>query len=158
MFHKRVRDYSAWRSGYDSNAGQRAKFECTGSSVYRNADDEVLAEPVGDPDASLLSPDAPPSLHTIGARYSVTAERVAAGNINGALTPLAEDYDGPGAWERPPTVRQTGRDNARTLTGQADERRQPFTGPNAETIRVPTLIIIGAETSGALPLMSRARR
>ena len=48
MFHERVRDYSAWRSGYDGNADQRAEFGCTGSRVYRNADDEndllVIAE------------------------------------------------------------------------------------------------------------------
>jgi hypothetical protein len=40
MVHERVKDYSAWRSGYDGNAGQRAEFGCTGSRVYRNADDE----------------------------------------------------------------------------------------------------------------------
>jgi esterase len=117
----------------------------------------VLAEPVGDIDASLLPPDAPPPVHTIGSRYNVTAERVATGDIEGALRLFAENYDGPGAWERvPPTVRQTWRDNARTLIGQAGERRQPFTRADAEAIVVPTLIIIGADTPGALPGMSRA--
>jgi pimeloyl-ACP methyl ester carboxylesterase len=56
----------------------------------------------------------------------------------------------------PPSVRQTWRDNARTLIGQADERRQPFTRADAEAISVPTLIMIGADTPGALPSMSRA--
>jgi esterase len=116
----------------------------------------VLAEPVGDLDASLLPPDAPPSVHTVGTRYKVTAERVATGDIDGALTLFAENYDGPGAWERvPPTVRQTWRDNVRTLIGQADERRQPFTRADAEAIGMPTLIIVGADTPGALPSMSR---
>jgi pimeloyl-ACP methyl ester carboxylesterase len=117
----------------------------------------VLAEPVGDLDASLLPADAPPPVHTIGARYNVTAERVAAGDIDGALALFAENYDGSGAWERvPQTVRQTWRDNARTLIGQADERRQPFTRADAEAIRAPTLFIIGVNTPGALPSMSRA--
>jgi pimeloyl-ACP methyl ester carboxylesterase len=117
----------------------------------------VLAEPVGDIDASLLPPDAPPQVHTVGTGYKVTAERVATGDIDGALTLFAENYDGPGAWERvPPPVRQTWRDNARTLIGQADERRQPFTRADAEAISVPTLIMIGADTPGALPSMSRA--
>ncbi len=98
----------------------------------------VLAEPIGNLDASLLPPDAPP-VHSAGAHYKVTAERVATGDIEGALSLFAENYDGPGAWERvPPTVRQTWRDNARTLIGQADERRQPFTRADAEAIRVPT--------------------
>ena len=117
----------------------------------------VLAEPVGDLDASLLPPDAPPPVHTVGTGYKVTAERVATGDIDGALTLFAENYDGPGAWERvPPPVRQTWRDNARTLIGQANERRQPFTRADAEAISVPTLIIIGADTPGSLPSMSRA--
>jgi hypothetical protein len=39
MFQERVRYYSAWRSGYDGNAGRRAEFGGT-SRVYHNADDE----------------------------------------------------------------------------------------------------------------------
>ena len=117
----------------------------------------VLAEPIGNLDASLLPPDALPPVHSVGALYKVTAERVAAGDVDGALALFAENYDGPGAWERvPPTVRQTWRDNARTLIGQADEQRQPFTRADAEAIRAPTLIIIGADTPGALPSMSLA--
>ena len=48
MFQERVGDYRAWRSVFDGNAGQRAEFGCTGSRVYRNADNEndllVLAD------------------------------------------------------------------------------------------------------------------
>src|SRR5262245_44447529 len=115
----------------------------------------VLAEPIGNLDASLLPPNAP-SVHAAGALYKVTAERVAAGDIDGALALFAESCDGPGAWQRVPlTVRQTWRDNARTLIGQADERRQPFTRADAEAISAPTLFIIGADTLGALQSMSR---
>jgi len=40
IFQERVRDYSAWRSGFDGNESQRAEFGCTNARVYRNADDE----------------------------------------------------------------------------------------------------------------------
>ena len=116
----------------------------------------VLAEPVGDLDASLLPPDAPPPMHTVGAGYKVTAERVAAGDVDGALALFAENYDGQGAWERCRRREAELRDNARTLMGQVDEQRQPFTRADAEAIRVPTLFMSGADTPGSLPSMSRA--
>ena len=53
-------------------------------------------------------------------------------------------------------MRQTWRDNAHTLIGQADEQRQPFARADAEAISVPTLIIIGADAPGTIPSMSRA--
>jgi hypothetical protein len=40
IFQEHVRDYSAWRSVFDGNEGQRAEFGCSNSRVYRNADDE----------------------------------------------------------------------------------------------------------------------
>ena len=40
MFQEHVQDYGAWRSVFDGNEGQRAKFGCTSSRVYRNAADE----------------------------------------------------------------------------------------------------------------------
>ena len=40
MFQEHVNDYSAWRSVFDGNAGQRAEFGCAGSRVYRNADNK----------------------------------------------------------------------------------------------------------------------
>jgi len=40
IFQEHVRDYSAWRSGFDGNEGQRAEFGRTNSRVYRNADNE----------------------------------------------------------------------------------------------------------------------
>ena len=41
IFQEHVRDYSAWRSGFDGNEGQRAEFGRTNSRVYRNADNET---------------------------------------------------------------------------------------------------------------------
>jgi hypothetical protein len=40
IFQEHVRDYSAWRSGFDGNEGQRTEFGCTNSRGYRNADDD----------------------------------------------------------------------------------------------------------------------
>jgi pimeloyl-ACP methyl ester carboxylesterase len=54
---------------------------------------------------------------------------------------------GPGSWPRiPATVRQTWRDNAYTLLGQVNEQRPPFTRMDAESVRVPTLLVSGTET------------
>ena len=48
------------------------------------------------------------------------------------------------------------RDNARTLLGQINEQRQPFTRADAEAIRSPTIFIGGANAPGALPVVLRA--
>ena len=115
----------------------------------------VLAEPGGSLDASLASGGAATAPFAI--RYAATAEKVAAGDIESALAMFAENLDGPGAWAAvPAAVRQTWRDNAATLLGQANEQRQPFTRPDAESIRSPTLFIAGDDTRGTLPEVLRA--
>jgi pimeloyl-ACP methyl ester carboxylesterase len=48
------------------------------------------------------------------------------------------------------------RDNARTLLGQVNEQRPPFTRADAESIAVPTLLIGGEKTPGSLPVVLRA--
>jgi pimeloyl-ACP methyl ester carboxylesterase len=115
----------------------------------------VLAEPGGDLDATL-HPDgvaAPPP--PFGTRYNAMAERIAAGDIDGGLAMFSEIV-GENWANVPPTVRQTWRDNARTVLGQRNEQRQPFSRADAEAIRVPALLIGGAETKGALPGVLRA--
>jgi esterase len=42
-----------------------------------------------------------------------------------------------------------------TLIGQVGENRQPYSRHEAESIRVPTLFVGGAETKGALPAVLR---
>ena len=117
----------------------------------------VLAEPGGDLDATLTPGGAAAVSASFGARYAATAERVAAGDIDGALTMFAENLGGPGAWASvAAAVRQSWRDNAGTLLGQRNEQRQPFTRADAEAIRVPTLFVGGAETGGTLPEVLRA--
>ena len=113
----------------------------------------VLAEPGGDLDVSL-HPDgaATPSF---GTRYNDAAERIAAGDIDGGLAIFA-DLVGDNWSDVPATVRQTWRDNARTLLGQINEQRQPFSRADTEAIRTPTLLIGGADTKGRLPMVLRA--
>jgi len=90
----------------------------------------VLAEPGGDLDATLTPGGAAAVSASFGARYAATAERVAAGDIDGALTMFAENLGGPGAWASvAAAVRQSWRDNAGTLLGQRNEQRQPSRGP-----------------------------
>lgn len=53
-------------------------------------------------------------------------------------------------------TRQQRRDNARTLLGQVNEGRQPYSRADAEQIRAPTLFIGGGDTPGSLPIVLRA--
>jgi pimeloyl-ACP methyl ester carboxylesterase len=116
----------------------------------------VLADPGGHLDASLL-PDGSPS-RTTRETYIPIAERVSAGDIDGALMLFSElGPRGPGSWPLvPATVRQTWRDNAHTLLGQVAEQRQPFTRLDAASVRVPTLFISGTETPDILSKVLQA--
>lgn len=115
----------------------------------------VLAEPGGDLDASL--DPAPPSPSALGARIMASAEKVKAGDIDGALKNFFDGIEGDGAWTRLPAApRQQLRDNAFTLIGQVGENRQPYRKAEAESIRTPTLFIGGTDTKGALPAVLRA--
>jgi pimeloyl-ACP methyl ester carboxylesterase len=117
----------------------------------------VLAEPGGDLDASLApaSPGSP--LPPLRANAVAAANRIAGGDIEGALTSFIDALEGAGVWRRlPETEKQPLRDNARTLLGQINEQRQPFTRADAEAIRAPTLFVGGANTPGSLPVVLRA--
>jgi esterase len=115
----------------------------------------VLAEPGGDIDASLAPADAPPPPASFGTRYNAAADRIRANDIDGALMLFSDIVGLPWAGI-PPTVRQTWRDNARTLLGQINEQRRPFSRSDAEGISVPTLFVLGADTPGPLPRVLRA--
>ena len=89
----------------------------------------VLAEPGGDLDASL-DPAAVPVPHARAARFTASAEKVAAGDIDGGLKIFFDGIDGDGAWARLPAApKQQLRDNAFTLIGQIGENRRPYTRP-----------------------------
>ena len=111
----------------------------------------VLLEPGGDLDASL-SPAAETSpTVSLAGRTAITARKIAAGDIDGALQNFVDGIDGDGAWARLPAApRQQLRDNVYTLLGQIGENRKPFAKADTQAIRAPTLLIGGGETEGAL--------
>ena len=112
----------------------------------------ILAEPGGDVDASI-DPTAPPSIQTRMAEYS---ERVRRDDIEGTVRSFVDGIDGEGSWARlPAAAKQQLRDNAATLIGQVHEGRKPFSKPDAEAIKTPTLFIGGADTKGSLAVVHR---
>jgi esterase len=115
----------------------------------------VLAEPGGDLDASLNPAPGTPS--GPAARILVSAEKIKAGDIDGALKNFFDGIDGEGAWARLPAApKQQLRDNIFTLIGQVHENRKPFSKADAQSIKTPTLFIGGADTGGYLPAITRA--
>lgn len=106
----------------------------------------ILAEPGGDLDESLGGRAAGSGSRQGGA-FAEAAAMVAAGDEEGALRRVAEHTGGPGSWERRPEARKAiSRANARTMLGQKDERRRPYSRAAAEAIRTPTLFLYGANT------------
>jgi esterase len=117
----------------------------------------ILAEPGGDLDATLSPLAAPATPSAIGARIMASAEKVEAGDIEGALQGFFDGLDGDGAWARlPAAAKQQLRDNIFTLIGQIHENRKPFSKAAAQSILAPTLFIGGAETRGLLPAITGA--
>jgi pimeloyl-ACP methyl ester carboxylesterase len=112
----------------------------------------ILAEPGGELDATLDPEVKPGAPSPLAARFKVSADLIAAGDIDGGLAFFMEAIEGPGAWARlPATPKQLLRDNAMTLIGQVRDNRPPFSRADAESIRTPTLFIGGAKTRGLLP-------
>jgi esterase len=105
----------------------------------------VLAEPGGELDESLGGV-AGGAGKQAGA-FAAAAALLQAGDAEGAMRRFAEHTGGPGAWERRSAVRRAiNLDNANTLLGQVDERRRPYGRAAAEGIRLPTLLVNGAQT------------
>lgn len=114
----------------------------------------VLAEPGGDLDETLAAPGSLPPLR---ANFVAAAEKVAAGDIDGGLESNIDSIEGPGGWRLlSAAAKQELRDNAFTLLGQINEARAPYSRADAESIRVPTLLVGGALTKGSLPVILRA--
>jgi pimeloyl-ACP methyl ester carboxylesterase len=104
----------------------------------------VLAEPGGELDESL---GGKPAGGQQAGVFAAVAAMIAAGDIEGGMRRFAEHTGGPGAWERRGELRkQIGRDNARTMLGQINERRAPYSRAAAEAIRTPTLLVVGDRT------------
>jgi pimeloyl-ACP methyl ester carboxylesterase len=107
----------------------------------------VLAEPGGALDATLQpSPTAaavaePPGV-SVAEATARAVERIRAGDVEGGVGSFIGAVTGPGGWEGMAwDLKQMFRDNARTLLGQIDERRPPFSRADMEAIRAPTLLI-----------------
>jgi pimeloyl-ACP methyl ester carboxylesterase len=116
----------------------------------------ILAEPGGELDYSL-DPESKPGPSPLAARFAASAEKIAAGDIDGGLEFFMDALEGPGAWKRiPATSKELLRDNATTLIGQVRDKREPFSKSDAEAIRTPTLFIGGANTKGLLPKVLHA--
>lgn len=118
----------------------------------------ILAEPGGDLDASLAVTAAPDALRPpLRAHVAAAAEKVATGDIDGGLAHFWNAIEGQGAWLRLSAAsKQALRDNALTLLGQVNEQRQPYSRADADSIRVPTLLVGGQDTQGSLPTILRA--
>src|ERR1700748_1080404 len=112
----------------------------------------ILAEPGGELDPTL-DPEAQPGAPSpLLARFTASAEKIAAGDVDGGLALFMDTLEGPGAWARlPATPKPLLRDNAYTLIGQVRDGRPPFSRDDAEAIKTPTLFIGGARTKGLLP-------
>ncbi|MCB4823880.1 alpha/beta fold hydrolase [Roseicella aerolata] len=104
----------------------------------------VLAEPGGELDESL---GGKPASGAQAGAFGEGAALIEAGDTEGGLKRIAEHTGGPGAWEmRSEDRKAINRDNARTLLGQRNERRRPYSRAAAEAIRAPTLLVVGART------------
>jgi pimeloyl-ACP methyl ester carboxylesterase len=111
----------------------------------------ILAEPGGEIDATL-DPDYNPGPSPLLTRFTIAAEKIAAGDVDGGLEFFVDTLEGAGRWQRlPPLMKQPLRDNATTLIGQVKDNRLLFSKADAEAIKSPTLFIGGANTKGLLP-------
>jgi len=116
----------------------------------------VLAEPGGDLDASLDRTVVPGAPSALGTRVLASVKKVRDGDIEGALQNFVDGIDGEGAWRRLAAApKQQLRDNITTLLGQVHEARKPFGKADMPTIKTPTLLIGGADTTGSLSTMWR---
>lgn len=107
----------------------------------------LLAEPGGERDESL---GGEPGAAANATAFTRAADLIAAGDEEGGLRVVAEHTGGPGAWERRPEARKAlSRANARTMLGQRNEQRRPYSRAGAAAIPTPTLFLYGADTRPA---------
>ena len=119
----------------------------------------VLAEPGGAADPSLLAAIDGETIAPAGSRAHVkeASDKIAANDLEGGLRAFIDGINGPGSWDKLAAAdRQMRQDNAYTLLAQVNEGRQPFTKQEAEALALPTLFVIGGNTPGMLPKISKA--
>ncbi len=121
----------------------------------------VLAEPAGVLEDGLM----PPAAGTNGAAGAMTpirsiidqaAEKIAAGDLEDGLRAFVDGIGGTGSWEKLPAVeRQMREDNAYTLVAGSADVLLPYRREEAQALSLPTLFLVGAETTGVLPIISK---
>jgi len=117
----------------------------------------ILAEPGGELDDTLMPPDSDAPLKARVESILQAAHLIQAGEVDKGLELFVDRISGTGTWaKRPASAKQMRRDNAYTLIGQINEDRKPFSRAEAESIRLPTLLIGGELTGGMLPIVLRA--
>src|ERR1700730_17986813 len=78
----------------------------------------ILAEPGGELGTTLGPAAKPGAPSPLAARFAASAEKIAAGDIDGGLAFFMDALEGPGAWARlPATPKQLVRGNGLTLRG-----------------------------------------
>lgn len=103
----------------------------------------ILAEPAGVLGEGFIAPGEAMPNYT--ALIADSVAKVANGEIEAGLASFYEYALGPGSWAKLGEPRQSiCRDNARTLIGQGQEGRVPYTRASAEALRPRTLLIDGA--------------
>lgn len=103
----------------------------------------ILAEPAGVLGEGFIAPGEAMPNYT--ALIADSVAKVARGEIEAGLASFYDYALGPGSWARLGEPRQSiCRDNARTLIGQGQEGRVPYTRASAEALRLRTLLIDGA--------------
>jgi pimeloyl-ACP methyl ester carboxylesterase len=117
--------------------------------VAQNFPDRVRSLTLAEPGGALapdleegLPPGAPPI--ALGPLYAKAADSIRRGEIDEGLAATIDVIVGRGGWSRTPEDRRPRlRDNARTLLGQFNEQREPYSRADAQAIRAPTLLLAG---------------
>ncbi|MBN8891449.1 MAG: hypothetical protein BGP12_01180 [Rhodospirillales bacterium 70-18] len=146
-----VADVAAFISALGKGSVALLGHSCGGHIAVRVAERHpdllralILAESGGELDESLGG--KPSAAGNVNA-FTKASDLIAAGDEEGGLKVVAEHTGGPGAWERRPEDRKAiSRANARTMLGQRDEQRRPYSRATAAAIRTPTLFLHGANT------------
>jgi esterase len=104
----------------------------------------VLLEPGGELDETLGG--ASPAGKQ-GAAFARGAALIGEGKVEEGLTVIAEHTGGASAWaKRSETRKAVNRDNARTLLGQINEQRKPYSRAEAAGIAIRTLLAGGNQS------------
>ena len=121
----------------------------------------VLAEPAGLLEEAIMPPEAVADtasgeMTPIRTIINQAAEKIAAGELQDGLRIFSDGIGGSGSWEKLAAAeRQMREDNAYTLVAGSSDPLAPYREDEARALSLPTLFLVGAETTGVLPVISR---